>query len=185
MGDAVRDDFDREALGVCRWPRRESRHSTLRPESPGLRRSSDHLPRGPTQSSDSLQDHTPTGWPIRLLQDGASFDVTAVYALGGMLTGLAGMIEASRLMTGQPAAGNGYELQAIAAVVIGGGSLHGGEGSVIGTLIGAFSALTMGPLSKGSDLVGISPYLQQAIIGAVIILAVSVDELRKRRRRAA
>ena len=99
--------------------------------------------------------------------------------------GLAGIIEASRLMTGQPAAGNGYELQAIAAVVIGGGSLHGGEGSVIGTLIGAFSALTMGPLSKGSDLVGISPYLQQAIIGAVIILAVSVDELRKRRRRAA
>ena len=109
------------------------------------------------------------------------FDVTAVYALGGMLTGLAGMIEASRLMTGQPAAGNGYELQAIAAVVIGGGSLHGGEGSVIGTLIGAF---IMGLLSNGSDLLGISPYLQQAIIGAVIILAVSVDELRKRRGRA-
>jgi len=108
-------------------------------------------------------------------------DVTAVYALGGMLTGLAGMIEASRLMTGQPAAGNGYELQAIAAVVIGGGSLHGGEGSVIGTLIGAFS---MGLLSNGSDLLGISPYLQQAIIGAVNILAVSVDELRKRRGRA-
>ncbi|MGA2593392.1 MAG: ABC transporter permease [Bryobacteraceae bacterium] len=109
------------------------------------------------------------------------FDVTVVYALGGMLTGLAGMIEASRLMTGQPAAGNGYELQAIAAVVIGGGSLHGGEGSVIGTLIGAF---IMGLLSNGSDLLGISPYLQQAIIGAVIILAVSVDELRKRRGRA-
>jgi ribose transport system permease protein len=106
------------------------------------------------------------------------FDTTTVYALGGMLTGLAGMIEASRLMTGQPAAGNGYELQAIAAVVIGGGSLHGGEGSVIGTLIGAF---IMGLLSNGSDLLGVSPYLQQAIIGAVIILAVTVDELRKRR----
>ena len=106
------------------------------------------------------------------------FDVTAVYALGGMLTGLAGMIEASRLMTGQPTAGNGYELQAIAAVVIGGGSLHGGEGSVIGTLIGAF---IMGLLANGSDLLGVSPYLQQAIIGAVIILAVTVDELRKRR----
>jgi len=76
----------------------------------------------------------------------------AVYAIGGMLTGLSGMIEASRLMTGQPTAGQGYELQAIAAVVIGGGSLTGGEGSVMGTLI-----------------------------GAVIILAVSVDELRKRR----
>jgi ribose transport system permease protein len=106
------------------------------------------------------------------------FDTTTVYALGGMLTGLAGMIEASRLMTGQPAAGNGYELQAIAAVVIGGGSLHGGEGSVVGTLIGAF---IMGLLSNGSDLLGVSPYLQQAIIGAVIILAVTVDELRKRR----
>ena len=106
------------------------------------------------------------------------FHLTAVYAIGGMLTGLAGMIEASRLMTGQPTAGQGYELQAIAAVVIGGGSLRGGEGSVLGTLIGAF---IMGLLSNGSDLLGISPYLQQAIIGAVIILAVTFDELRKRR----
>ena len=102
----------------------------------------------------------------------------AVYAIGGLLTGLAGMIEASRLMTGQPTAGNGYELQAIAAVVIGGGSLHGGEGSVMGTLVGAF---IMGLISNGSDLLGISNYVQQVIIGAVIILAVSVDELRKRR----
>lgn len=106
------------------------------------------------------------------------FHTTAVYAIGGMLTGLAGMIEASRLMTGQPTAGQGYELQAIAAVVIGGGSLRGGEGSVVGTLVGAF---IMGLLANGSDLLGISPYLQQAIIGAVIILAVTFDELRKRR----
>lgn len=111
------------------------------------------------------------GIPVR-------FHVTAVYTIGGMLTGLAGMIEASRLMTGQPTAGQGYELQAIAAVVIGGGSLTGGSGSVIGTLIGAF---IMGLLSNGSDLLGINPYLQQAIIGAVIILAVTLDELRKRR----
>jgi ribose transport system permease protein len=107
-----------------------------------------------------------------------SFHLTGVYAIGGLLTGLAGMIEASRLMTGQPTAGQGYELQAIAAVVIGGGSLRGGEGSVLGTLIGAF---IMGLLSNGSDLLGISPYLQQAIIGAVIILAVTVDELRKKK----
>ncbi len=107
-----------------------------------------------------------------------AFHTTAVYAIGGMLTGLAGMIEASRLMTGQPTAGQGYELQAIAAVVIGGGSLRGGEGTVVGTLVGAF---IMGLLSNGSDLLGISPYLQQAIIGAVIILAVTVDELRKRK----
>jgi Ribose/xylose/arabinose/galactoside ABC-type transport systems, permease components len=107
-----------------------------------------------------------------------AFHITSVYAIGGMLTGLAGMVEASRLMTGQPTAGQGYELQAIAAVVIGGGSLRGGEGSVIGTLVGAF---IMGLLANGSDLLGISPYLQQAIIGGVIILAVTVDELRKRR----
>jgi len=106
------------------------------------------------------------------------FHLTMVYALIGLLTGLAGMIEASRLMTGQPTAGQGYELQAIAAVVIGGGSLTGGEGSVIGTLVGAF---VMGLLSNGSDLLGISPYWQQAIIGAVIIAAVGFDELRKRR----
>ena len=107
-----------------------------------------------------------------------AFYTTAVYTIGGMLTGLSGMIEASRLMTGQPTAGQGYELQAIAAVVIGGGSLRGGEGSVVGTLIGAF---IMGLLSNGSDLLGISPYVQQAIIGAIIILAVAVDELRKRK----
>ncbi len=102
----------------------------------------------------------------------------AVYAISGALCGLASMIEASRLMTGQPTAGQGYELQVIAAVVIGGGSLTGGEGSVMGTLIGAF---IMGLLANGSDLLGINPYLQQAIIGAIIILAVALDEARKRR----
>jgi ribose transport system permease protein len=106
-----------------------------------------------------------------------AFHTAAVYAVGGLLTGLAAMIESSRLMTGQPTAGQGYELQAIAAVVIGGGSLRGGEGSVAGTLTGAF---IMGLLANGSDLLGISPYLQQAIIGAVIVLAVFVDEWRKR-----
>ncbi len=112
-----------------------------------------------------------TGIPV-------AFHTTAVYAYSGALCGLAGMIEASRLMTGQPTAGQGYELQVIAAVVIGGGSLRGGEGSVPGTLVGAF---IMGLLANGSDLLGISPYLQQAIIGGVIILAVAVDELRKRK----
>jgi ribose transport system permease protein len=101
-----------------------------------------------------------------------------VYAISGMLTGLGGMIEASRLMTGQPTAGQAYELQVIAAVVIGGGSLTGGEGSVVGTLIGAF---IMGLLSNGSDLLGISPFVQQALIGAIVILAVAIDEARKRR----
>jgi ribose transport system permease protein len=107
-----------------------------------------------------------------------AFHVTSVYAIAGGLTGLSGMIEASRLMSGQPTAGQGYELQAIAAVVIGGGSLRGGEGSVMGTLVGAF---IMGLLSDGSDLLGINPYWQPIIIGTVIILAVWLDELRKRR----
>ena len=102
----------------------------------------------------------------------------AIYAICGLLAGLAGMIETSRLMTGQPTAGISYELQVIAAVVIGGGSLAGGEGTVIGTLIGAF---IMGLLSNGSDLLGVNPYWQQVIIGAVIILAVALDEARKRR----
>jgi len=111
------------------------------------------------------------GVPVR-------FVTISVYGIVGLLTGLAGMIEASRLMTGQPTGGQGYELTAIAAVVIGGGSLTGGAGSVVGTLIGAF---IMGLLANGSDLLGTNPYWQQVIIGAVIILAVSFDELRKRR----
>jgi ribose transport system permease protein len=111
------------------------------------------------------------GVPVR-------FHTTAVYALAGLLTGLAGMIESSRLMTGQPTSGQGYELTAIAAVVIGGGSLRGGEGSVLGTLIGAF---IMGLLANGSDLLGVNPYWQQVVIGAVIIAAVALDEWRKRR----
>lgn len=111
------------------------------------------------------------GVPIR-------FHLTCVYVIAGALAGLAGMVEASRLMTGQPTAGQGYELQAIAAVVIGGGSLQGGEGSVVGTLIGAF---IIGLLGNGSDLLGINPYWQQVTIGAVIVVAVGFDEFRKRR----
>lgn len=110
------------------------------------------------------------------------FHLVSVYAIAGTLAGLAGMIEASRLMTGQPTAGQGYELQAIAAVVIGGGSLQGGEGSVIGTLIGA---CIIGLLSNGSDLLGVNPYWQQVIIGMVIIGAVGFDEFRKRKLTAA
>jgi len=103
----------------------------------------------------------------------------AIYIFGGALTGLAGMIEASRLVTGQPTAGYGYELSVIAAVVIGGASLSGGEGTVAGTIAGAF---LMGLISNGSNLLGVSPFWQQVVIGSVIVLAVAVDELRKRRR---
>jgi len=101
-----------------------------------------------------------------------------IFALNGALAGLSGMIEAARLVTGQPTAGDGYELRVIAAVVIGGGSLNGGQGTVIGTIIGS---MIMGLLSNGCNLLGISPFLQQVIIGAVIVMAVSFDELQRRR----
>jgi ribose transport system permease protein len=101
-----------------------------------------------------------------------------IYALNGGLTGLSGMIESARLVTGQPTAGTGYELNVIAAVVIGGGSLNGGQGTVIGTIIGA---VIMGLLNNGCNLLGISPFMQQIIIGSVIILAVSFDEYQRRR----
>ncbi|PYS51187.1 MAG: ribose ABC transporter permease, partial [Acidobacteria bacterium] len=100
------------------------------------------------------------------------------YIILGALTGLAGAIESARLVTGQPTAGEGYELRVIAAVVIGGGSLSGGQGTILGTIIGA---LIMGVLSNGANLLGISPFAQQIIIGAVIVLAVTFDEFQRRR----
>lgn len=101
------------------------------------------------------------------------------FVLAGALTGLAGMIEASRLITGQPTAGEGYELRVIAAVVIGGGSLSGGEGSITGTVVGAF---IMAILSNGSNLLGISPFVQQIVIGLVIILAAAIDKYQRDRK---
>src|SRR5579863_1279612 len=101
-----------------------------------------------------------SGIPIRIY-------LLAIYSFCGALTGLAGMIESSRLMTGQPTAGEGYELRVIAAVVIGGASLSGGEGTVTGTLAGA---LLMGLISNGSNLLGVSPFWQQAVIGIIIVL---------------
>lgn len=100
------------------------------------------------------------------------------YLILGALAGLAGAIEAARLVTGQPTAGEGYELRVIAAVVIGGGSLSGGQGTVVGTIIGA---LIMGVLANGANLLGIPSFTQQIIIGAIIILAVTFDEFQRRR----
>lgn len=100
------------------------------------------------------------------------------YALLGMLTGLAGAVESARLVTGQPTAGEAYELRVIAAVVIGGGSLSGGQGTVTGTIIGS---LIMGVLANGANLLGISSFAQQVVIGAVIVLAVTVDQFQRRR----
>ncbi len=100
------------------------------------------------------------------------------YVILGALAGLAGAIESARLVTGQPTAGEGYELRVIAAVVIGGGSLSGGQGTVTGTIIGA---LIMGVLSNGANLLGITAFTQQIVVGAVIVLAVTFDEFQRRR----
>jgi len=100
----------------------------------------------------------------------------AVYALGGGLCGVAGLLMASRLNSAQPALGQGYELEAIAAVVIGGTSLSGGRGSVLGTLIGAF---IMSVLANGLRLMNVTQEWQTAVTGIIIVLAVYVDRLRQ------
>ncbi len=101
----------------------------------------------------------------------------AVYVIQGLLAGLGGVIVASRVVTGDPAAGVNYNLDAIAAVVIGGASLFGGEGTVIGGLIGA---LLMELISNGGDLLNISNFWQNFILGVVIIAAVAYDQVRRR-----
>jgi len=100
------------------------------------------------------------------------------YIFCGATSGLAGLILASRLNSGQPTAGTGYELDVIAACVIGGASLSGGEGTVAGALIGA---LIMGVLRNGCNLLDISAFWQQVAIGAIIIIAVFIDQTRRAR----
>ncbi|OAT51576.1 ribose ABC transporter permease [Providencia heimbachae] len=95
-----------------------------------------------------------------------------VYALCGLLAALASVIEVARLSSAQPMAGNGYELDAIAAVVLGGTSLAGGKGRIVGTLIGA---LILGFLNNGLNLLGISSNYQMIVKALVILLAVLVD----------
>jgi len=107
------------------------------------------------------------------------FYKTAVYGLCGMMSGLAAIILTARLNSAQPIAGIMYELDAIAATVIGGTSLMGGEGRISGTLIGA---LIMGVLRNGLNLLGVSSFIQQTVIGAVIIIAVLVDMALKKQR---
>jgi ribose transport system permease protein len=102
---------------------------------------------------------------------------TWVYVASGLLSGLAGIVLASRLDSSQPSAGLGYELDAIAAVVIGGASLSGGVGGIGGTVAGV---LIIGVLHNGLNLTGVSPFIQQIVIGVVIALAVSSDTLRRR-----
>ena len=100
------------------------------------------------------------------------------YAISGLLSGFAGVVLASRLSTGQPTAGTGYELDVIAACVIGGASMSGGTGTVLGVIVGA---LIMGVLRNGSNLLNVSAFWQQVLIGVVIAGAVYWDQYRQRR----
>lgn len=101
----------------------------------------------------------------------------AVYAVAGSICGVAGLLIASRLNSAQPALGQGYELDAIAAVVIGGTSLSGGRGTVVGTLIGA---LIISVLANGLRILSVAQEWQTVVTGCIIILAVYADILRRR-----
>jgi ribose transport system permease protein len=113
----------------------------------------------------------------RLSGVNVQFWKTAIYVLSGAFIGMAGIIMASRLDSAQPALGQGYELEAIAAVVIGGTSLSGGEGTIVGTVIGAF---IMSVLTNGLKVMGVAQEWQTVIVGCVVILAVLLDIMRKK-----
>ncbi len=102
----------------------------------------------------------------------------AIYAIGGLFCGLSGVMEFSRLTVGDPTVAVGLELDIIAAVVIGGGSLSGGEGSILGSMIGV---LIMSFLRNGCTMMGWPNYIQEIIIGVIIVVAVTLDRLRHRR----
>ena len=105
--------------------------------------------------------------------------IILIYMISGLTAGLAGLTEMSRIGSGQPAGGQGYELDSIAAVVLGGTSLMGGEGTILGTLIGA---LIIASLRNGLNILNIYAFWQQVAIGVIIILAVFADQVRRGRR---
>lgn len=100
-----------------------------------------------------------------------------VYVVSGLLAGLAGVVLAMRLDSVQPTAGVSYELDTIAAVVIGGTSLSGGKGGIFGTIIGV---LIIGVLRNGLNLLGVSPFTQAVVIGVVIALAVAAEAFKRK-----
>ncbi len=107
------------------------------------------------------------------------FHKTMIYGVSGLMSAVAAVVLTARLNSAQPIAGIMYELDAIAATVIGGTSLMGGDGTLGGTLVGA---LIMGVLRNGLNLLGVSSFLQQIVIGGVIVVAVLLDTVLKRRR---
>jgi ribose transport system permease protein len=113
---------------------------------------------------------------VKLSGINSDFYKTIVYVISGITAAVSALILTSRLNSAEPVAGQGYELDVIAAVVIGGTSLNGGRGSVWGTLIGA---LLIGVINNGMNLLGISPYFQLLVKGLIIIGAVLLDRLRQ------
>ena len=103
----------------------------------------------------------------------------AIYGTAGLLFGLAGVMQMSRLRQGDPTVAAGTELDVIAAVVIGGGSLSGGEGTVLGSMVGA---LVMAFLRNGSQQMGWPSYVQEILIGVIIVVAVAIDRWRHSQR---
>ena len=102
----------------------------------------------------------------------------AVYSIAGLLAGLGGILLSSRILSGSPVAGTGYELDAIAAAVIGGTSTSGGVGKLYGTMVGA---LIIGVMNNGLDLLNVSSYYQQIVKGVIIVLAVYIDARSKQK----
>jgi ribose transport system permease protein len=100
-----------------------------------------------------------------------------VYVFSGLLAACAGLIMSARIISAQPASGDGYELDAVASSVIGGTSTMGGEGAVAGTFIGAF---VIGVLRNGLNLIGVSPFIQKIVIGIVIVGSVFIDRVRRK-----
>jgi ribose/xylose/arabinose/galactoside ABC-type transport system permease subunit len=101
----------------------------------------------------------------------------AVYSISGLLAGVAGLLLASRIVSGQPTSGQSYELDAIAAVIIGGVSMTGGSGKWYGTVIGALMIAVIG---NGLDILNVSSHFQLLIKGSIIIVAVLLDVKGKR-----
>ncbi len=100
-----------------------------------------------------------------------------IYAISGLTAAIAAVVLTGRLMSGQPNSGQGFELDAIAAVVLGGTSIAGGRGSLIGTLLGA---LLLGVLNNGLNMVGVNPYVQTVVKGAIILLAIYIGRERRK-----
>ena len=105
------------------------------------------------------------------------FIIFSVYVISGLLAAFGGAILTARTTAGLPQAGQSYELDAIAAVVIGGTSLKGGQGSLVGTVIGA---LIIGVVNNGLDILGVSSYYQQVVKGSIIVIAVLIDSIKKK-----